>query len=503
MINKIKLCLVKIPLPILVALLALPLFLISADSWYHSDDFTSLLPFTTSWSNIFSRLFTKDVFVTCETTFYRPLALLIRALTTKLDSAYFGHVVNILLHYGSAFYFWRLLLLWKIKPRYASAGAILFLLNPAISDALFWISGLGDLMTTFFSLMVLYLIFKHHERNYFDLKNILTISAVYIAALLSKETSFILPILLLVIFGFKKELAKTYKIISLLLLISVTVFIIRGIVLGHFLMGEADSVYFSLHYRYPINFIKYLISSIIPARIHFLYFNKLYFLSCLPAVVIWFVYLLKYKNRAWREVAFILLLLMIAVLPVLGIFSVWRNYFHSGLIIFTIIVAADRLNKPYCRHLLNSYAVIFSLFLFYAGYSYYLCGNFNKKIVQAVAKIPQEEVLLLNIPATFLDTPLIYENLAFEDAVNYFHGQKKKISIGLLRHSTENLPSHFSFSKADTTTLDFQLSTPLSYEYYICNRLQNVIVNFTDQNMLKPKSATIMLQSKVNAYVFR
>lgn len=492
----------KIPVSVLIVLVTLPFFLISADSWYHSDDFTSLLPFRASWSDIFGRLFTKDVFITAETTFYRPLALLLRALTTKLDSAYFGHLVNILLHYGSTYIFWKILLLLKLKPRYAAAGAIMFLVNPAVSDALFWISGLGDLMTTFFSLAVVLLILKYTENDSFDYKKIVVISLLYLASLLSKETSFILPLILLAIFAYKKELFKTSKVISILFVISISVFLIRGMILGHFLMGEADSVYFSYHFRYPVNFIKYLITSIIPARVHFLYINKLYLLSCLPVVVIWLIYLQQYKKKAGKEALFLFVLLLIAIIPVSGIFSVWRNYYHAAIIVFALVSAADKINKPSCKHLLNIQTVIYSIFIFYAGYSYYQCGNFNRKLVQAVAKIPEDEIILLNIPATFLDTPLIYEDLAFEDAVRYFHHQHKDIKIGLLRHSAETLPSDFKLVKTDSLNLSFSLSTPLNYEYFICNDLPEIGVSFPDRNQQKPRSASVRVQSGKNVYIF-
>ncbi len=160
-----------------------------------SDDLVFAAQFS-EWNNIF-----------LQYTYFRPAFILVFSTIYNLfdGSVVPFHLLSMILHLWSAFLV-RKLITRIFKSSFAGlAGFSLFLLNPMQSEAVAWISGLQELMWSFFILMGLWIFIRDDGIRW---KKTGVIMLLTIAALLSKETaiSFVAIYLLadLVINGWKK-----------------------------------------------------------------------------------------------------------------------------------------------------------------------------------------------------------------------------------------------------------------------------------------------------------
>lgn len=164
-----------------------------------SDDLVFAVKFS-NWNNILG-----------EHSFFRPLFNLVFSAVYNLfaGSVVMFHLLSVAIHFSSA------LLLKKIakkifKSDLATVGCFaLFLLNPLQAEAVVWISGLQELMWSFFILLGVWIFIKDDNWN---TAKYIKLFIVTVAALLSKETaiSFVAVYLIfdLTLNGFRSVIEK-------------------------------------------------------------------------------------------------------------------------------------------------------------------------------------------------------------------------------------------------------------------------------------------------------
>ena len=239
-----------------------------------------------NWSNI-EKIFTKDIGAGAgeEFGFYRPLQM----LTYMVDYSFWNlnvkgyHLTNVLLHILSA-----LAIFWLINLFYddwlcSLLTSLFFVVHPIHTEAVTYISGRADSLAALFILLsfIFYIKYLHTKKVFFYILVFLS----YTLALLSRENSLILPLVLLLYhYSFKQRLrAKQFVPILTLALI----YIIVRFTLLSFL--SSDITYSTtLFQRLPGFFVAitgYLRLMILPFNLHMEYGKKLFNLTHPQAIL--------------------------------------------------------------------------------------------------------------------------------------------------------------------------------------------------------------------------
>ena len=226
-----------------------------------------------SWSHI-SKLFTENIGAGAggKYNFYRPLQMITYMIDyslCKLDVKGY-HFTNILLHISVALgLYWLVNILYKDKFL-SLLTSILFVVHPIHTEAVAYISSRADLLAGLFMLLcfIFYIKYLHSE----NIRIYILILLWYICALLSKENTLILPVLLFLYhYTFKKKL-KVIKHFSPILSITVIYILLRFTVLKAILFHTLSTA--TLFQRIPgffaaiTNYIKLLF---LPFSLHMEY----------------------------------------------------------------------------------------------------------------------------------------------------------------------------------------------------------------------------------------
>jgi len=178
-----------------IVFLVAAVFWRAADFYFLSDDFI-LLKYARSFSYNFHTLFATPG----GDGFYRPLAYVSMALTSAwagVNPAYW-HWIGIALHaVNSILVFF---LAWTLGlPRFASAfAAALFAVHGTRPEAVIWVATRSDLLATFFVLIALItFILAWNEARWSLLLRVVSLLSMFLA-FLSKESSYTLPLALVV-----------------------------------------------------------------------------------------------------------------------------------------------------------------------------------------------------------------------------------------------------------------------------------------------------------------
>ena len=170
-----------------------------------------------SWANI-GRIFCGDMTVhgRGQWAFYRPLQI----TTYMVDHSLWGlnpagyHLTNIILHVAAALcVYWLTFTIFKGHLLSFLAGAF-FVIHPVHTEAVVYISGRADSLSLFFMLLCFILYIKSRPSRNMGIFIVMLFS--YVLALLSKESSLILPLLLLLYHFSSKEKVRRKEFLSLL-----------------------------------------------------------------------------------------------------------------------------------------------------------------------------------------------------------------------------------------------------------------------------------------------
>ena len=165
---------------------------------------------------------------------FRPLQALLMQLGITLLGTNPGawHVLSILLHALNGFLLY--LVLAQLTPtldwRVRLACALLFLLHPAGSEAVFWISAMSELTVTGWILLTLWLYLRWRE-NWTGLRLIL-LAILALIACLFKETAIVLPLLVLAYELAQDKRRSFSRPLAILLITALCFLIARQLSLG-------------------------------------------------------------------------------------------------------------------------------------------------------------------------------------------------------------------------------------------------------------------------------
>lgn len=204
--------------------------------FWDDDDWIKNNTFVHSFSYL-KEIFTKDILAGfgLNSNYYRPLLLLSFALNYVIHGIKpFGyHLLSNAFHIANGIFIFLILLMVFKKHFPAFIAALLFLIHPLQTEAVTYISGRGDPMSVFFMLLSLWLFIKYEikkKKSYF-VGSLLSM----IAAILSRETAFLFPVLLMIFYtpfysvsgGFTRKVFVSFKKSFPFWVISVVYIILR------------------------------------------------------------------------------------------------------------------------------------------------------------------------------------------------------------------------------------------------------------------------------------
>ena len=189
-----------------------------------------------SWANL-PKIFTSGITAgarVIENSFYRPLQIVTYLINYSLWGLNPGgyHLTNIILHIIVAICIYQFVNLLFSDSALALLTGIFFVVHPVHTEAVTYISGRADSLSAIFLLfcLIYYIRTVHIESP----KAYFFISLSYTAALLSKENSLILPLILL-FYHYAFRVKINIKKISLISSITIIYIILRFVVFRNFM----------------------------------------------------------------------------------------------------------------------------------------------------------------------------------------------------------------------------------------------------------------------------
>jgi tetratricopeptide (TPR) repeat protein len=270
-IFKEKKALLSVALIALAGLLAYGNSLKGAFLW---DDLTLVQnnPFIKDWSYL-PQIFTHGIKTGAGevTNFYRPSQIFVYLINYSLGQLnVFGyHLTNVLVHILVALSLYGFVRLLFEDEALSRLTALLFVVHPVHTEAVSYISGLADPLAALFMLVCLYM----YVRNLTAKTTVFSVAMVasYVLALLSRENSLIVPLLLGVYHAAFKERFSQKQFI-LLVSVAVGYMVWRGILFGGLLAQEVS--YPPLGQRIPgffVALVEYLRLLVVPFGLHMEY----------------------------------------------------------------------------------------------------------------------------------------------------------------------------------------------------------------------------------------
>lgn len=340
-------------------------------------------------------------FFTAEEGFHKVIGRYYRPVVSSLyavDYALWGmepfgfHLTNVIIHTIAALLL--LMILIKLFGEYkygmmsSLLGALIFAVHPIHTEAVSWISGRTDSLTTMFFFLSFLFYIKYTEEGYS--KSLLTVSLIaYFLGLLSKEMIVTTPVLLFVYdYFFRKRKLDWFKenILQYALFISVTIIfvLIRYLVLKdvvdrttymYFYGEETSTAIYTMLKTVPV----YFRLLIVPVDLLYHYNGVLpdsYSIADIKVIlsILFIIAMLVISfnlQKKYGEVSFTILFFLISLLPVMNIiptmnymaerFLYLSSFALSIIMSFVIVRFANDKNK-------NVFAALFILIIVVFAY---------------------------------------------------------------------------------------------------------------------------------------
>ena len=332
-----------------------------------------------NWSN-FPKLFTEDIGAgaanRCNR--YRPLQIftyLIDYSLWKLNPLGY-HLTNIFLHILVALsIFWFVNYIFKDQAL-SFLTAVFFVAHPIHTGAVAYISGRSDPLAFLFILITFILYLKQTPYKSLGLYILMVLS--YIAALLSRENSLILPALILLYHYTFKEKIKLKKFVGLLAITGL--YIVLRITVLKELLTFGEPVTTGLLERLPGFFVaitNYSRLLFLPFDLHMEYTDKLFLFTELKVmigiiiVVVFLWYAFRQRNRN-KLITFSIFWFFIGLAPVSNLYPIRAYMAEHWLYLPSMgffLLLAEGLNTIYKQKGLRLITLIFTSVIL-ISYSY-------------------------------------------------------------------------------------------------------------------------------------
>jgi protein O-mannosyl-transferase len=230
------------------------------------DDSIFIKDFHDLFSDIknLGHLFFRGVFFETDDAYYRPLLMVSFMFNKLVTGNLFGyHVTNLFFHIAACTLLYTFLLKLKLRADISFILALIFTVHPVLSQAVVWIPGRNDSMLTTFALasFIALINFKESKKWFWLPLHFV----LFFAAVLTKESGIILPIMCLAYcYLLTKTSVKEYIILlSGWTILSFTWLYMRSISIDPIINPTASEYATGFIHRLPL-FIHYIGKSILP-----------------------------------------------------------------------------------------------------------------------------------------------------------------------------------------------------------------------------------------------
>lgn len=398
----------------------------SVPAWFHGDDFVHLDLLSEHHPDMLNNIWKGALTGAAPDHNYRPLAYTTFYLFNDGSSAIPLRLFILLLH-GITVLMLRQVLMEAGAGRLASAGgAILFALHPAIHVTVLWVSALGDVLATFFCLLALLC----YQRLTRPVARNWLILLCYLGAMLSKETGFVLPGLLMLFSWRDRRLLKDAWLWCGMILLAALVLAVRTHLLGNLAAGSRTGYYFNPGMQTFVSIAKYAYALAVPFPWHWTYAHPWLAVSGLMVPIGAVVVL---REAGWRDGGRDLImaagLMMMPLLPVINVYANW--YLYMSAIGFGY--AASRLFKVLPRNI--SLVILLTVGAWYgyttvvASRAFFLAGKAEQAILTELANIPEHEFIVVGMPRQYRGVPMMTFSHQLQLALRRFRGVDKNIGL--------------------------------------------------------------------------
>jgi protein O-mannosyl-transferase len=325
-------------------------------------------------------------------------------------------------------------------------AGFLFLFSPCHTEAVCWISGRMDVITTFFLLFSAY--FYLLSLTEASCNRIVPAAIMFVFALFSKESAIILPLIFISLEFYQhriaykkldtKRLCRRFLLFSFLFLVYCGT---RRYMLGQFIGGYGMAVHtrFDLNQILP-NFFLFTIRTLIPGHPNLsltMILSVIVFAS-FPIILgrIW----IKNDYPAMRSVmSLVAVWYIVSLLPVINLYLEMTNPMGERFIylpsVFTAIIAGLTIGASHIsskRFTAFGSILILALFLSLdnGNQTWKAAGSISRSIVSGFEGIPSDKnLVIINMPDN-LNGAYIFRN-GFESALRVFQPRFRKITCHL------------------------------------------------------------------------
>ena len=349
---------------IYLLLSAVLLFSPILSNFFVGDDFTWLRWAADCTNNCSPIEKTISYFTNSNGFFYRPGTKVYFSIMESIfwlnQVAY--HAVSLFLHFAVSFLFFLLAKKIFKNKILAVLSAFLFLILSGYTEAVFWISSVGHLFTSFFALLALlsFMLWEEKKKIYYYIFSIASLSL----GLTFHEMGIVIPLLIIAYKAKDGVLASLKEVVKrwdyLLLFVPVVVYLLlRFVSQSHWLSGDYNYDFVMLPFNFAGNLLGYIALIAVGQSSLSLYetFRALFRVNLMIPVVLGvvtlagIVYVYKRKIKFFESsdrkiVIFGLFFFVFSLLPYLGLGNITSRYSYLASL-GLILIAVFLLNKIY------------------------------------------------------------------------------------------------------------------------------------------------------------
>ncbi len=384
-----------------IAIIGIVTFLLYSPSffgWYQSDDFVHLNRFVSmDFSEMISTIWTGHTYEDRDLDqHYRPITNTFLWIILNLHSVPIARILILLVHILNGFLLYRILLRESTLKKMALWGMAIFLLLPAASHAVLWMSAVGDLLCVTFVLLMILQLQRFFAEN--DKKRLFLAILLFLLSFLSKEMSVSVPFILFV-YMVSTNRKHWLSVPLFFLLVLAGAFAIRHQIIGTVVMGSAyNDALLGFGPRTIIGLIKYVVNFLVPAHAGILYVSPLFYLLSLPTIALIAAFYRGDSTGKIRITVLFIIILVLSISPVVNLCNPWYLYYPALLVTILCLYLIKDEKEIVRRGLLSIFIFVNSAVLFYMSIETAQAGLFNIKLSQMVSELPEDSVRILNLP---------------------------------------------------------------------------------------------------------
>lgn len=398
----------------------------SLPAWFNGDDFVHAELLSHDREGVLGNIWKGSLTGDGPDHNYRPLAYTAFYAFNIGEAPWAIRLFVLFTHLAVTLLIQRVLLASGTGKTGAVGGAALFALYPALHTTVLWVSALGDVMATFFVAAAI----LHYQKRPASLKGIAVLTVFYLGAMLSKETGFVLPGLLLLFAWRDGRLVKDIPLWLVLLVSGVAVLMLRSYLLDNVAAGPRTGHYFTPGPHTVLSLAKYAYSFAVPFPWHWTYQYPALLLSSLaiPAGMA-----ALYRKTGWREGTRILLvsagLVMLPLLPVINVYANWYVYMPALGFAYAAGQLLGAMSRKTSLITLSVVGLCFGGMTIYQSWLFTKSGDMEKRMLTELSAIPDSSFIVLGMPRQYQGVPMITFSHHLELALMRYHSTEKQIDL--------------------------------------------------------------------------